>query len=67
MLAYILQCNDSESTIKKYNFFYKNTKQKPKYFRDAGNFFETMKSFEKQNKDLFCIMYKLYNSIFVIL
>ena len=62
MLIYRVKYTESKSDIQNSNFFYKNTKK-------CQNTFEVFKNSNifKQINFLFCIMYKLYNSYFVIL
>ena len=55
----------TESDITKYHFFYKNTKT-AKHFRTFG-FFRKICFFFQKFEFLFCNMYNLYNSFFVIL
>ena len=63
MFQYRVKYTESESDIKNYNFFYKNTNNAKKLsiFRN----FRKIEKFKKI-KMLFCIMYKLYNSILII-
>ena len=59
MFPYRVKYTESESDIKYFNLFYKNTK-------NAKILSKNWKAFENRKiKFLFCIMYKLYNSYFV--
>ena len=60
MSPYRVQNTESESDIKNYNFLNKNTPNA----KILSNFW--MFSKIEKNNFLFCIMYKLYNSYFVI-
>ena len=63
MFPYRDKYTESESDIKNYNLFYKTPKM-PKYFLTFWKLFKKIEKFKKINV-LFCIMYKLYNSLFV--
>ena len=60
MLPYRVQYNESEDDIQNNNLFYKNTKNA----KILSNFWDFLKI--EKIKVLFCIMYRLYNSYFII-
>ena len=66
MSPYRVQYNEYEYDINIYSFLYKNTKH-AKILSKTWKMFEKHENVENLIYFLFCIMYKVHNSYFIIL